>query len=126
AITAQSRVIPYAGFVVTGLDIDFNVLPNAEALANILVNTYQVDGEKNLLYDVQSASFAGQAMGLGQQTTRRTIAGLRENQVLQPNNTISTTLTFRQDTANPTDPVIGTIQVAAVVRTIWDPAVQRG
>lgn len=65
-------------------------------------------------------------MGLGQQTTRRTIAGLRENQVLQPNNTISTTLTFRQDTANPTDPVIGTIQVAAVVRTIWDPAVQRG
>lgn len=125
AVAAQSRVIPYAGFEVIGLDIDFNQLPNAESLPNILVSTYQVDGEKNLLYDVQGASFAGQATGLGQQSTRRTISGLRENQIMQPNNTISANLTFRQDAANATTPVVGTIQIAAVVRTIWDPAVQR-
>lgn len=124
-VAAQSRVIPYAGFEVVGLDIDFNQLPNPEALPNILVSQYQVDGEKNLLYDTQGASFAGQATGLGQQSTRRTISGLRENQIMQPNNTISASLTFRQDAPNPTVDVIGTLQIAAVCRTIWDPAVQR-
>jgi len=124
AIVAQSRLIPYAAFQVTGLDVIVNSQPNADALVNLLVSQYGVAGDKNLLYDVQNVGFAGQTRGGVDGTTRRTIAGLRENQVLQPTNTIQASAVLRQEITNAAD-INLTVELSMVGRVIYDPAVRR-
>ncbi len=123
-IVAESRLIPYAAFQVTGLDVIVNGQPNADALVNNLVSFYGVAGDKNLLYDIQNVSFAGQTKGGPDSTSRRTIAGLRENQILQPTNTVSATVTVRQEIDNAAD-INLTLELAMVGRSIYDPAVRR-
>lgn len=123
-VTATTRLIPYAGFQIVGLDVEINAVPNADSLVNMLVSNYSVDGDKNLLYDTESVGFAGQTRGGTDGTGRRTIAGLRENQILQPTNTVSVTAEVRQEIANVAA-INLTVQMSAICRSIWDPAVRR-
>ena len=123
-IVAETRLIPYAGFQVTGIDFEINAQPNADSLVNALISNFSVSGDKNLLYDTEAVGFAGQTRGGPDGTGRRTIAGIRENQILQPTNTITATAQLRQEITNAAD-INLTVQAAAIVRSIWDPAVRR-
>lgn len=127
-IVAQSAPIAYAGFQVIGIDVLVSVargenasgFPNQDVLPSFLVSNYNVNGDKNLLYGTQSLKFAGQSTGLGGDD-RRTISALRENPVLQPTNYVQAVGTFRQNIPT-TNGYNVTVELAAVVRSIYDPA----
>lgn len=132
AITAQTPVIPYAGFQIVGLDVEVRLargenasgFPNQDILPNVLVTSYNVSGDKNLLYAAQSVGFAGQGRGIGGDP-RRTISGLRENQIIQPTNTVDLNATFRQEITTAVE-YNATVSFAAVCRTIYDPSARIG
>lgn len=124
AIPAQSAQITYAGFQVVGVECIVNVQANAEALINVLLSDFQVSGDKNLLYGAQNVAFAGQSMGAAPAGGRETISGLRDNPILQPNNTLSLNATFRQEADNPSKAIAATVQFAAVCIVTYDAQVR--
>lgn len=124
AVTVATPLIPYAAFQVTGIDVIINAVANPAALVNAILDFYGVSGDKNLLYAPMNVSFAGQTKGGPDSTSRRTINGLRENQILQPTNTVSANLTIRQEVNNAAA-IDLSVEVAMVGRVIYDPAVRR-
>lgn len=113
-------LIPYAGFQCLSLDTIIQVLPDPQALVTGVATFCGVNGEKNLLYATEPLEFAGQS---GVQVGR-TIAGLRENQVIQPVNQVQAFLTVQQEVAHANALEL-VVKAAIVVRSIFDPAVRR-
>lgn len=120
AIAAQTSQITYAGFRVYGIETIIQLQPTNEGLISATIDNCTVNGGVNLLYGAQNASFAGQGGTAGSQTGgKATIAGLRQNPILEPNNTATLNATIRQDADNGAD-INGTVQFALIVRTITD------
>jgi hypothetical protein len=120
AVTASTPQITFAGFRVYGIETIVQLQPTSEGLVSVTIDTTIVNGGVNLLYASQNASFAGQGGTAGSATGgKATIAGLRQNPILEPNNTATLTATIRQDATNAAA-INGTIQFALIVRSVSD------
>lgn len=120
AVAAATAPITFAGFRVYGVETIIQLQPTSEGLVSATLTNLQVNGGINLLYRPQNASFAGQGGTSGSATGgKETIAGLRQNPILEPNNTGSITATIRQDATNAAA-INGTVQFALICRSITD------
>ncbi len=116
-----TRLIPYAAFQATSFDSILQVLPNPEAFVTGQLSFIGVQGDKNLVYDSEPLEFAGQ---FGSAGDGRTLAGLRENSIIQPVNTVTATIILQQET-NTNGDIEVVLKAGTVVRSIYDLAVRR-
>lgn len=115
-VAAASGQITYADFRVYGIETQLQLQPTSEGLVSVTISNFSVNGDKNLLYAAQSSTFAGQGTGNG---GKETIAALRENPILDLNNTLSLAGAIRQDATNAAA-INGTVRFAAVLHTVRD------
>lgn len=119
--------ITFAGFKVVGVDISLVVatgenadgFPNSDILPSLEAQNLSVNGDINLFYSTQQVEFAAQSDKL----SKRTIAGLRANPPLQPNNTAGLIMVYRQE-INPQNDYNVRISAALVCERLYDPRAQ--
>lgn len=128
-------LVSYASFDIVGLDVEVQVqpgvnaqgLPPGDLLINAIASNLTVNGGVNLLYAAQSITQAGQGgrnqSGTGYQFNR-TFSGLRDNPVLDANNTAQFTAIVRQEIDNAAA-IRGTLAAALIAKRRTDTSLKR-
>lgn len=127
ALALQTVAITYARFRVVGLDVRIQAnadptVPN-ELLLTALAQSLMVTGGKNLLYQTENVSFAGQVKD-GVFSASRTIAGLRDDEIMEENETASFAGVLRQEITTSQN-INGTFEAALVVEQLADSKLRR-
>jgi hypothetical protein len=130
-LSLVTPIISFASFRVIGIDINFQarqlltgafINPN-QLLLNLLLNNLTVNGDINLVVAPVDALATSQVVN-GSLSCARTIAGFRENPVLDRTNQTTTALTVRQEIATTTT-IEGSLTASLVVQRVRDPAAER-
>ncbi len=94
--TLETPLNLYASFRFTALDVVImNEEPNADVMANLVVDFLGVAGGENLLYNAENIVFAGTVSKRG-----RLIDGLNAYPVLEPSDTVRVEAVFYQQVTN--------------------------
>lgn len=126
-LNLATAVIPYAGFIVRGIDCTVKVargenasgFPNQDILWNLIANSIKVNGKLDLLYGPQPVEFVAQ----GVDGSHRALISLRENPELEVNNTAALQAVFRQEITTAVD-FSWSVSFALIVEKLRDPAAQ--
>lgn len=130
-IALQTEQIPYAGFIVRGLDVSVKVaknenaqgFPQQDVLWNLLLKSAKVNGNIDLIYP-PAAGMPVEFTAQGASDNYRSSVSLRANPELQLNNRATLTADFWQEVAVPND--YWAIVSFALVCEVLDDSAARG
>lgn len=124
-LNLATAIIPYAGFIVRGVDCTLKIargensagFPNQDILLNMIVNSIKVNGKLDLTYGAAPVEFVSQ----GVDGARRALISLRENPELEQNNTAQATVVVRQEITTA-EAFSWSVSFALIVERLRDPA----